>query len=51
MNGSHFNLRTVFHSKLFDGRREKGVEDKKIDFYKVPILESELNVQFATFRK
>jgi hypothetical protein len=29
MNGSHFNLQTVFHSKLFHGRWEKGEEDKK----------------------
>jgi hypothetical protein len=41
MKGSHFNLQTVFYSKLFYGRWEKGEEDKKIDFYKICILECE----------
>jgi hypothetical protein len=41
----HINLWTVFHSKLFYGRWEKGEEDKKFDFYKVRILDSKLILQ------
>jgi hypothetical protein len=41
---SYFNLWTVFHLKLFHGRWEKGEDDKKFDFYKIHILECELNL-------